>query len=146
MFIPVFTKGTGVGIFMYYIQMYLNRFVVSHRCHNSSCSGCGSPCSGAIVQHSSGNPQEESALLQGGVVQTAVTHVPKYRKVPLSCGNSHVPCILIFLIMCGFASSASMNYVCVTKIINMMCMKSNEVFYNRKKTYSKHTIICSRHD
>lgn len=63
---------------MFHIHMYLNRFVVSHRCHNSSCSGCGSPGSGAVVQHRSSNPQEESTLLQGGVAQTTVTHVPKY--------------------------------------------------------------------
>lgn len=66
---------------MFHIRIYLkHRIVVSHRCHNSSCSGRGSPGSGAVVQHRSGDPQEESALLQGGVVQTTVTHVPKVQK------------------------------------------------------------------
>lgn len=84
---------------MFHIHMHLNRIVVSRRCCNSSCSGRGSPGSGAVVQRRSGNPQEESTLLQGGVMQTTITHVPKHRKVLLSCENSsynNVPCILIF--------------------------------------------------
>lgn len=64
----------------HFFHMYPHRIVVSHRCRNSSCSGGGSPGSGAIVQHRSGNPQAESTLLQRGVGQTSVTHVPKIPK------------------------------------------------------------------
>lgn len=84
---------------MSHFHMYLTRIVVSHRCRNSSCSGRGSPGSGAIVQHRSGNPQEESTLLQRGVGQTTVTHVPKIQKGASS--NYNVLCILILQIMIG---------------------------------------------
>lgn len=62
------------------ILYLLKWLVIPNRCHKSSCSGCWCPGCGAVVQHRSGNIQEEGTLLQGDVVQRTATHVPKIHR------------------------------------------------------------------
>lgn len=55
----------------------LTCIVVSHRCHYSTCSGCWTPGSGAVVQYRGSTTQTENALLQGGVVQIRIRQMYK---------------------------------------------------------------------
>lgn len=83
----------------------LSRIVLSHRCHNSSCSGRGSPGSGAIVQYRSDCVQKESALLQRGLgadgCRTGQEHVKRCFLAVKNSSDSNMQCLLMVLMMTG---------------------------------------------